>query len=425
MKRYIFALAFILIGLSISAQSVWNGKRESIRKGSGTESDPYLIENAQNFAWLCYLINYDYTEWVDGNYFLMTADIDLNGSEDNQWIPILAGVHHKEFLNINLDGGGHKISGLYLDNNSVIKDQESIWSAVSAALFVELGPESSVKNLYVEGYINVDDKTCAGIAGKNRGVIENCASDVYIETDLMAGGVVGGNTGGNIKNCQNLGDIKGGAFVGGIIGGINVKIENCYNIGNIEGNTDVGGIVGAVISGSYIKNSYNVGDVTSNGCVGAVVGRTQGSAVVNNIHYLNTCIEENNEFGISQTSDYMRSSEFVVVLNNETDVWCLDSDNTNNGYPILKTNIGLSVGQLFDSDDAVTLFPNPATAFFNITGEIASYTIYNIVGTIVDSNENISDNIVDVFVSDYTPGVYFVRCITKNNNIITKKIIVK
>ena len=78
MKKYIYIITFVLLGMNLNAQSVWDGKREAIRKGSGTETDPHLIENAQNFAWLCYLINHDYTEWTEGKYFLLTTDIDLN-----------------------------------------------------------------------------------------------------------------------------------------------------------------------------------------------------------------------------------------------------------------------------------------------------------------------------------------------------------
>ena len=84
MKRYIYVLALILLGMNLNAQSVWDGKREAIKKGSGTEADPYLIENAQNLAWLAYLINYDYGKWTEGKYFLLTTDIDLNGGENNQ-----------------------------------------------------------------------------------------------------------------------------------------------------------------------------------------------------------------------------------------------------------------------------------------------------------------------------------------------------
>lgn len=88
MKKNILIVLFILIGMNVMAQSVYDGKREAIRKGSGTESDPFLIENAQNLAWLQYMINADYSHETSGKYYLLTTDIDLNGSEYFQWEPI-------------------------------------------------------------------------------------------------------------------------------------------------------------------------------------------------------------------------------------------------------------------------------------------------------------------------------------------------
>jgi hypothetical protein len=35
MKRYIYVLVLILLGMNINAQSVWNGKREAIKKDGG------------------------------------------------------------------------------------------------------------------------------------------------------------------------------------------------------------------------------------------------------------------------------------------------------------------------------------------------------------------------------------------------------
>lgn len=427
MKKYIYIITFVLLGMNLNAQSVWNGKREAIRKGSGTETDPHLIENAQNFAWLCYLINHDYTEWTEGKYFLLTTNIDLNGNEDNQWIPILAGIHHDGKLNINIDGGGHKISGLYIDNNSEIKDEKSVWYSTSASLFTDLS-SSCVKNLYVEGYIHINDIKCAGIAGSASGNIENCKTDVDIETNSDAAGfVTHPKNGSNIINCNNVGNIKGD-FVGGIVSNGQAKIESCYNTGNIEGGEYIGGLAGVIIgNGNYIRNSYNIGQIIASEStkdLGGIIG-TSTAKIVNNCHYLNTCIENSNDNGEAQTSDFMRSQDFVDQLNKGTDVWCFDDDNINDGYPILSTNKNLSLEQMLSEDNAIVIFPNPATDYINIEGAIASYKIYGITGNLVMSNEKKYNNNVNISVSDFTSGIYFVRCVMQNGNIITKKIIIK
>ena len=426
MKKYIYIITFVLLGMNLNAQSVWDGKREAIRKGSGTETDPHLIENAQNFAWLCYLINHDYTEWTEGKYFLLTTNIDLNGNEDNQWIPILAGIHHDKGLNINIDGNGHKISGLYIDNNSEIKDEKAVWYSTSASLFTNLG-SSCIKNLSVEGSIHIDDITCAGIAGSSSNIIENCKTNVDIETNSDAAGFIAyPKSGSEIKNCYNIANIKGN-FTGSIVSNGQTKIENCYNTGNIEGGEYVGGIAGVILGGSnFVKNSYNVGQVTASESTkdfGGIIGMSK--AKIENCHYLNTCVENANKNGEAQTADFMRSQDFVNLLNKDTDVWCFDDTNINDGYPVLSTNNNLGLETVFNEDNDIVIFPNPATDYINIDGEIVSYKIYGITGNVVESNENIYNNNVNISVSDFTSGIYFVRCVMQNGKSVTKKIIIK
>lgn len=427
MKRYIYVLAFILLGMNINAQSVWNGKREAIKKGNGTVEEPYLIENAQNLAWFAYLINYDYGKWVDGKCFLLTTDIDLNGSKDNQWIPIGAGgsLSDSKTLNIEFDGGNHKIIGLYIDRDSELNDENSIWYSGGAALFNKLG-NTTIKNLYLEGTIHSDNLSCAGITISNFGSIENCAVDVSIETNGDAGGFIIGTNGGTIRNSYNKGDVKG-KNAGGFFSLGKVTIENCYNKGNISGSEMIGGLAGSILNGSLIKNSYNIGTIEASvNYSGAIVGRKSGAtAKIENSYYLNTSIEKSNEYGEAKNADFMRSQDFVNMLNNNTDVWYIDEENTNDGYPILLTTKHLDVEEYFNTDNALSIFPNPSSDYINISGKIVSYVIYDVVGNMVCSDENISDEAVNVPVSDYTSGVYFVRCIARNGQVVTKKLVVR
>ena len=294
-------------------------------------------------------------------------------------------------------------------------------------MFTDLS-SSCVKNLYVEGYIHINDIKCAGIAGSASGNIENCKTDVDIETNSDAAGfVTHPKNGSNIINCNNVGNIKGD-FVGGIVSNGQAKIESCYNTGNIEGGEYIGGLAGVIIgNGNYIRNSYNIGQIIASEStkdLGGIIG-TSTAKIVNNCHYLNTCIENSNDNGEAQTSDFMRSQDFVDQLNKGTDVWCFDDDNINDGYPILSTNKNLSLEQMLSEDNAIVIFPNPSTDYINIEGAIASYKIYGITGNLVMSNEKKYNNNVNISVSDFTSGIYFVRCVMQNGNIITKKIIIK
>ena len=122
MKKLLYIMLFLIFAMNLTAQSVWDGKREAIRSGSGTESDPYLIENAQQLAWLAYVVNWDYSIWTKDKFFLLTTDIDLGGNADNQWIPIGAGPStdsHKLFDGV-FDGGFHSITGIYIDADNAV-----------------------------------------------------------------------------------------------------------------------------------------------------------------------------------------------------------------------------------------------------------------------------------------------------------------
>ena len=86
--KILVAILLVLSGMMSSAQtSVWVGNRALWSSGSGTESDPYLIESAGNLAYLAYMVNKGFD--TEGMSFRLTTDIDLNGSEDRPWEPIL------------------------------------------------------------------------------------------------------------------------------------------------------------------------------------------------------------------------------------------------------------------------------------------------------------------------------------------------
>ena len=214
-------------------------------------------------------------------------------------------------------------------------------------------------NTYTNGYIG-------GICGKSSGNIKNCYNKGNISAstnsgisnnDLEIGGIVG-RISGSINNCYNIGEITGNAEetrnvsgkVAGIVGNSKgCTIKNCYNIGNVTlyGTSNrldcSGGIVGYADGVSdYITNCYNIGNVinspnfsSSLHKVGAIVAYINSSCVYN-CYYLET-IEltgtNDNLEGEAKTDVVMKSAEFIDDLN--SNVWALDEDLINNGYPIL------------------------------------------------------------------------------------------
>jgi len=71
-----------------------------------------------------------------------------------------------------------------------------------------------------------------------------------------------------------------------------------------------------------------------------------------------------------------------------------------------------------------TISPNPTTSFFQIsnTQNIKNITIKNILGKEVYQANNINKSVVDIDITDYSAGVYFVE-LQSDNTTITKKIV--
>ncbi len=277
--------------------------------GSGTEDDPYLIPNRDTLEYYRDKINADSTgDGYRSAHYRLTANIELGGSETNQWKPI-EGPNGEAFTG-TFDGGNHTISGLYMNANSAGRQTQGL------GLFSLLGSGGTIKNLTVEGEIdpeNIAKKSVGGVAGKcNGGTISNCTSGVNIigETQSTVGGVVGnaevGSTvencrytgtinvkikpvvygmggvvgqasGCTIRNCENAGIVQSNIITGGIVGrnDIGAKVLNCRNSGVVE-NPALGAGSGGIVGDNYgiIRDSYNAstGIVTGGDCTGGVAG---------------------------------------------------------------------------------------------------------------------------------------------------------
>jgi len=76
----------------------------------------------------------------------------------------------------------------------------------------------------------------------------------------------------------------------------------------------------------------------------------------------------------------------------------------------------------FDLDKAIKIFPNPATSFLNIqnTYDIEAISVYDIMGKLVLRDVQEKD-IIDL--TKLNSGLYFVRLVVNNNEIVKKLII--
>ena len=246
---------------------------------AGTE-DAIEIDTPEKLA----LIGNDSSYPLDGNYIL-TDDINLNGSENNLIYPI--GYNGGAFTG-TFDGNGHTISGLYMNAQSAGNQTRGL------GVFSYLGSDGTVKNLTVEGEIDPEHRngSVGGIVGANYGKVSNCTSGVNIngETGATVGGVVGNaEVGSTIDNCRYTGTIdvtynknNNSMGMGGVVGqASDCTIRNCENAGTVQTNIWKGGIVGRNNGGAQVLNCRNSGIVASNALkpragTGGIVGENYG-----------------------------------------------------------------------------------------------------------------------------------------------------
>ena len=399
-------MMLIMTGLTVEAQtSVWNGSRKLWTRGEGTESNPYLIESAENMAYLSYMVNTGFD--TQNLHFALTTDIDLNGSEDQLWTPIGLGSNYyyedgcervpyssetpNNSFKGHFDGGGHKIYNIYTKDISL------------AGLFGYVDGPSIIENVTVENGFIQNAQYGGGIIGKGNisVVVTNCSNGADISGDYV-GGIIGSGC-GSISRCSNSGYIKGNIVGGGIsgtlatqisecyntgrvvaysnsCGGIvgssikEVSIVNCYNMGRVYGTAQYAGGIGGSLLKGLVKNCYNAGDLTgSQSTAGGIIG-SNFNGTVDNCYYLNTCGGEG--LGEALTEIEMRDEAFVGSLNNGTDVWGFDENHLNDGYPILESSI-LSTTEM--SEMAISVYPNPAKGSFTVEGK-GLLTVMNVLG---------------------------------------------
>ncbi len=268
----------------------------------------------------------------DGVVFLNNS---ISLAEYNNWIAI---GHNSSgsFDGVEIQFAGHfdgqkntisdlKIDYNYADHHLKYYTYDGVEADVtcgSAGLFGVLAANSSVKNLTVEGALNlnyvrpveVDDfwLYAGGVVGQSYGAtLENLTSKVVItssalhENKTRCGGVVGRVVADadvyienltnekNVEVSNNHGDSKFELIVGGVIGivgdggAFDLEILDLTNNGNVEVNASkaalVGGIFGYITRSKekdgVFENCVNNGNVTVTAqdvpCIGGIVGQSR------------------------------------------------------------------------------------------------------------------------------------------------------
>ena len=181
------------------------------------------------------------------------------------------------------DGGGHKITGLYINRPST--DYVGLFGTIASG--------SEIKDVGLEDVDIKGNERVGGLVGQNRGNITNSYSTGSV-TGIglnFVGGLVGHNyDSGTIENCYFYGSVSGQFEVGGLVGSNEKpyggtampRILRSYSMGSVTGTGRVGGLVGLNYWDGEIINSYSHSSVSGESSdIGGLIGEVYGVTVIN------------------------------------------------------------------------------------------------------------------------------------------------
>ena len=265
MKKFLTFVLVLAMVMSVSSVALAAGGTFG---GSGTETEPYLIEDLDDLKAFRDSVNSGNN--YAGEYVKLAASIDMS-SVDN-WTPIgdttyktsdytYDPVDNSKVFNGVFDGNGKVLSNLKIEKTVGDADNDA-----NLGLFGIIGDDAIVKNLTITNVdINTDGRNVGALAGVAYATIDNITVN------------------GNIQ-------IKGGNNVSGVCGMSryhDVSMTNITVSGNdgsvISGNNIVGGIFAEIAPNSSAQTFSNlsVENVTINGVggVGGIVGLLTNGAI--------------------------------------------------------------------------------------------------------------------------------------------------
>jgi hypothetical protein len=406
--------------------------------GSGTPEVPYVITSAAQLAEIKidlsahYLLgnDIDLTDWIAANSSTAGWEpIGFSGSNDVTVATPFLGT---------FDGGGHTISGLWIDR----PDNKFV------GLFGQIGGETTFKNLSIiipEGKSIKGNENVGAVGGwftnyinpgSNATTISNVFVHGKIEGTKCVGALVGllNWTNATIENCYASGEIVSsgdgaGGLVGSSWGNLYLSIRYSYTLNSVTGAAASGGIFGAASANSAgginvdISNCIAANPTVDGGTVHRILAYAKSGAILtfDNRAFENTLLNSQPEWwGTSDNNDGADITEAELKLQNTYAAWDFETiwqmGNGDYQLPTLKTlslasqptsnpaHLGGTSGIKYISTD------NPdiqyANGILTIPNKSQNSTveIYNSIGSlIITGTKSVYD------LSSYARGVYLVK----------------
>ena len=282
---------------------------EEISKGSGTESDPYLLSTAGQLFNLKSVLKKGETVYVK-----LTTDIDLR---KQNWTPLNCDEPYD--LGIHFDGDGHKILNFACSGakiyasffgvlNGVCENVEFVdakvlgiagncgllggWTGTNAGIKALVSNVKANVTLTNEAAGEAQTGGLAGVAANSE--FRNCDINVNVISDVVhntqrasCGGLVGkSNAGVVISGCKVGGSVinNKGKYTGGIIGWEStgdINVTGCTVTATVRGELErVGGIIGHFQGGVLSECEFSGNLSSTSNQIGGIAGISGGVASI-------------------------------------------------------------------------------------------------------------------------------------------------
>ena len=242
-------------------------------------------------AWHAAVMNEDDTMKDDDINLTLAKDITLPAVTEggSNWTPVGGADVNSAYQKYKgkIDGAGHTISGLVINNGNAGGIGFIGWIENSSITNLKLADVS------VTGTYSTDMGALVGSASNTD--IVGCEVTSGTVTGTSPGGLIGNQNQGSITNCTNRATVTStNQRAGGIVGRItNTTISGCENYGTVKldsevENSRVGGIVGTTSSGCSISTCENYGIVAiknNKGYAGGIAGYAKNISIVGCTNY--------------------------------------------------------------------------------------------------------------------------------------------
>ena len=337
---------------TLHLQLKWNGTTDTQWYTEHESDESYSISTAAELAGLAKLVN----EGLDGTpvtfsgkTITLTDDIVLNVkvlNEDGTLVADASALHEwtaigteQNWFAGTFDGGGHTISGVYIDeadsdcqglfgcvwNGGTIQNVGVVDSYVKGNQYVGgvvgFANSSIVSGCYNMGMVTGERDYVGGVVGyaSSSSTVSGCYNMGMVTGKRDGVGGVVGYADSSVSGCYNTGTVSGERnSVGGVVGFADSSVSGCYNTGTVSGGIYVGGVVGYASSSSTVSGCYNMGKVNGNNRVGCVVGLSYCTVPISNSDFLAGVNGDIPGIGSnlgSGTSSPLSASELVEAMN--------------------------------------------------------------------------------------------------------------